>query len=58
MRSGCRVIQETFVFGPGRLEENGAHADHEHVDVEDLRTFSGLVAELLVSLAEEDGPVG
>ncbi|MEU9184379.1 M20/M25/M40 family metallo-hydrolase [Streptomyces sp. NPDC048484] len=42
----------TAVLGPGRLEDNHAHATGEFADVADLEAFAHMVSRLLITFAE------
>ncbi|GGX96499.1 M20/M25/M40 family metallo-hydrolase [Streptomyces minutiscleroticus] len=42
----------TAVLGPGRLEDNRAHAAGEFADLADLEAFAGVVSRLLTTFAE------
>ncbi|KAA0909717.1 M20/M25/M40 family metallo-hydrolase, partial [Streptomyces apricus] len=42
----------TAVLGPGRLEDNHAHAAGEFADLADLEAFARLVSRLLITFAE------
>jgi acetylornithine deacetylase len=42
----------TVVFGPGDLEQNGAHTDAEHIDFHELATYAQGVSALVQELGQ------
>lgn len=51
-RSGVYSI----VFGPGHLVRNGAHTEHEHVDLADLASYADTLARVMLTFDDDPPP--